>query len=203
MTKIQRLFLLVFLAFQVVNAHADIFMCKDSSGHLITSDRAVPECTDKTTQVYTNSGVFKDQLPGVVTSEQKRAAELQEQRRAQEALEQEKQRKEQRYLMAHYPSEQDVDIARKKELSAIETKIATEQQTIQEATEAINNYHREQVQLPKNQNGKLMDAIDELRQTIGQSNRLIERYTAEKASVNRKFDETHKRYIEVLGSSKK
>ena len=105
--------------------------------------------------------------------------------------------------MAHYPSEQDVDIARKKELSAIETKIATEQQTIQEATEAINNYHREQVQLPKNQNGKLMDAIDELRQTIGQSNRLIERYTAEKASVNRKFDETHKRYIEVLGSSKK
>lgn len=206
MTKIQRLFLPVLFMLPVVNTHAEIFTCKDSAGRIITSDRVISECADKTTRVYTNSGVLKKQLSGALTPEQKRAAELQEQQRTQEAREQEQQRKEQRYLIAHYPTKQDIDVARQKELKAIETKIAAEQQTIAVATEALNINHRALTRLSKNQQDQLMDALvkeDEFKQTIRQAHRLIERYTAEKANVNRRFDDLNKRYIELIGSSKK
>jgi len=206
MTKTQRIFLLVLLILPLVNTHAEIFSCKDSAGRLITSDRVMPECADKTTRVYTNSGVLKEKLSDALTAEEKRAAELKEQQRAQEAREQEQQRKEQRYLTAHYPTENDIELARKKELKALEAKIAAEQQTIAEATQALNSNHRALTRLSKNQQEQLMHALakeDDFKQTIRQSNSLIQRYNAEKVNINRRFDATYQRYIELIGSSEK
>lgn len=205
MIKIPRQFLPILFILAVSNTYADVYRCKDGTGHLITSDRPISECADKATQVYTNSGVFKDQLPGALTPEQKVAAELQEQQRVKESQEQAVRRKEQQYLTTHYPAEQDIEIARQRELDAIDKKIAAEKQSIEVATEALANNQRMQTHLPKTQNDKLFDAqmkADDLKQTIQQSNHLIQHYTAAKTGINRQFDETHKRYLELVGPDK-
>jgi hypothetical protein len=203
MTKIQLLCLPISLLMLLTNAHADIYTCKDSAGHLVTSDRAVKECSDKTTEVYTNTGVLKDQLLGPLTPEQKQAAQLQEQKRIKEAQEQEKLRKEQLYLIAHYPNEQDVEIARRKALDIIDTKIASEKQVAQEATDALNNKNRNQTSNQNDQAKNVLITDDDLKVTIQQANRHIQRYLVEKVEVNRQFDETHKRYLEIVGTGKK
>jgi hypothetical protein len=206
MNKIQHLCLSIVMSLLFSNAHADIYRCKDSAGRLITSDKAVPECADKTTLVYSNNGALKVQLPGALTPEQKRAADLQEQQRIKENLAQEQKKKEQRYLLAHYPTEQDVESARQKELDAIDTKIASEKQVIAQTTETLNKKQNKQPQLRKNQTDNLMSppkTKDDLNEMIQQSNRLIQHYLAEKVETNRRFDETHKRYLEIVGSNKK
>lgn len=206
MTKLQFLFLPILLMVPTINAHADIFTCRDSAGHLITSDRVVAECADKATQVYTNSGVLKDRLAGALTPEQRRASELQEQERTRQSQQVEQAQKEQRYLTAHYPSEQDIETARQRELDIIEAKILEEKKSIDATTEALNKNRDEQTRIPKKQVVDLAKAKseeDNLVQTLQLSERLIQRYTAEKSNVNRQFDATHKRYLEIVGANKK
>ena len=205
MTKIQRQFFPIVFSLFATNSYADVYRCKDSTGHLITSDRPIAECADKTTQVYTNGGVFKDQLPAALTPEQKRAAQLQEQQRIKEVREQQALRKEQQYLITHFPAEQDIETARQQELNALDIKIATEKQNVGVAMEALANNQRMQNHLSKRENDKLFDAQmkeEALKQTIEQSKNLIQQYTAAKTGINRQFDATHKRYLEIVGPDK-
>ena len=149
-TSMTTIFSLV-LFLLLTNAHADVYTCKDGAGHLVTSDRAVTECSDKTTEVYTNTGVLKNQLQGTLTPEQKHAAQVQEQKRIKDAHEQDTIKKEQRYLTAHYPTEQDVEIARRKALDAIDAKIALEKQVIKESTNSLKDKKRKQARKDNNQ----------------------------------------------------
>lgn len=209
MNKIQCCFSSLFLSSLLIlaytNVHADIYRCVDSTGHIITSDRPIPECSDKATQVYTSRGVLKEQLTGTLTPEQKRTAELKAQQRIKEVEAEEANKKELRYLTAHYPTEADVEIARQKELDALDAKIAAEKKLIETATEALNAFQQEQARRPKGQISQFMEGQlkeDGMRQTILQSTRAIQRYLTQKDDINRQFDETHKRYREIVVSNK-
>lgn len=208
MNKIQRLSLLAIPLFLILSAHAyaEIYRCRDSAGRLITADRIMPECADKTTQVYTNSGVLRRQLPGPITAEQRRAAELEEQQRIKQIQQQIQEQKEKRYLTTHYPTEQAIEVARQKELDVVEEKIGEEKKTIEVTTEALTKNRQGQARLSKKQTEELSRAQNEeeqLVQTIQQSERMIQRYQVEKTKVNHQFDETRKRYLEIVGPDNK
>jgi hypothetical protein len=201
MNKLQHLFLSLLLIVLSMHAYAEIFSCRDGSGRLITSDRAISECAGKTTGVYTNSGVLKHYLPGPLTPEQRHAAELQEQQRIKLLQQEVQNQKEIRYLTTHYPTEQDIEIARQKELDAVDAKIAEEKKTIAVTTEALNKHRHEQTRLSKQSNSNLVEAQndeDQLEQTIQASEHMIQRYLVEKTNINRRFDETHQRYLKVV-----
>ena len=181
-------------------ARADYYSCKDSSGHLLTSDQPIPECAEKSTQVYKDSGVLKNQLTPV-SAEQRHIAERQEQQRVLAERQNEQNKKEQRYLLTHYPTEQDVELARKKAMDAIEAKLTTEKLTLATTTAALNKLRSEQSHIPANQPSKLMESkykeID-LNQTLKQSEHLIHNYQIEQVNTTHDFDETHKRYQEIV-----
>lgn len=205
MPKIQCLFLPSLLILTLTNAHADLYRCTDSTGQIITSDRPIPECSDKATQVYTSNGVLKQQFAGALTPEQKRAAQLKEQQRLKELQEEENTKKELRYLTAHYPTEADVEIARHKALDILDEKIAAEKKLIGTNTTALKELQQEQARRSKDQINLFMEGQlkeDGMRQTILQSNRLIQRYNIQKDDINRQFDETRKRYTEIVVSNK-
>jgi hypothetical protein len=205
MTNRTRIAAPLFYALISSQAHADFYSCKDNTGHLITSDRPIPECADKATQVFKNNGMLKTEMHGALTPEQRHAAELQEQQRALATRQAESDKKEQRYLLAHYPSEHDVEVERKKALDIVELKITVEKKNIAATTELFNKNHNELVQLAKNQASKINEMKnkeDDLKLTIAQSDKLIQRYQAEAVSINREFDDTHKRYIELISSRK-
>lgn len=208
MTKLQCLLFFAFSALLMwasTPVHADIYRCRDKTGQIITSDRVIPECSDKVTQVYTSNGVLKEQFNGTLTPEQKRMADLEKQQRLKEAKIEEDNKKQLRYLTAHYPTEADIEIARQKALNALNEKIITEQKLIETNTKALKVLQQEQARWSKAQANHFMDGQlkeDGLRQTILQSNRAIQRYMTQKDDINRQFDDTHKRYLEIVVSNK-
>lgn len=207
--KIQHPLLLLLFIVLSMNAYPAIYRCKDNAGRLITSDRIMPECADKVTQVYTDRGVLRHQLPGALTDEQRHANKLHEQQRIKQIQQQIQQQKEIRYLTTHYPNVQDIDFARQKELDAVDAKIAEEKKAIAINTEALTKNRHEQarlLKLPKNpRNDLLKTRVEEeqLLQTIQQSKRMTQHYQLEKTNINRQFNETRKRYLEIVGPSNK
>jgi hypothetical protein len=187
-------------------AHADIYSCKDSAGRLITSDRPIPECADKTEQIFNNNGTLKDQLAAPPTPEQRHATELREQQRVKEAQQQEEIKREQRYLTAHYPNENAIETARKQAIEAIEAKIIRENHAIEMTTKTLNQQQEVLDAIPQNQPVKIRAAqlkVDDLTQSINEANHLIASYRQEEVNVNRQFDETHRRYLEIIPANRK
>ncbi len=164
----------------------------------------MPECVDKPTQVYRDNGIIKNQLTGALTPEQRRQAEQQEQQRAAAATELESVHKEQRYLLAHYPTEQDVELMRQKALSQVLAKIAAEKQALETAQLALDKNHQDQRLLAPGSNALVMAKLssDDLTQTIKQAQHLIDTFQAEQANINREYDRIHKRYTEIVLSGK-
>ncbi len=184
------------------SARADFYTCKDSTGHLITSDRPIPECNDKAEQVYKDNGALKNQLP---SAEQRHLLQQQEQQRAADELKQEALKREQRYLTAHYPNEGSIEAARQKAIGIVESKIAAEVKNVHVNTEELNKNETLFNVTPKNQSAKIHELQmkkDDLNQSINESTRLIENYKTEEIKINQQFEATHKRYLEIIPSDK-
>ncbi len=184
-----------------MNTYADVYRCFNSTGHLVTSDRPLPECQDKATEVYRNDGVFKQRLSGAMTPEQRRDAKLQEQQQTEAAQQQEEERKEKLFLTTHYPNERAIEISRQRALNVIDDKILEEKNVIKIATEALERNQNELKRTSKdNINGLIgvRNKTDELNQTIEHSTRLIQRYNLEKEKINQQYDQVNKRYTEVV-----
>lgn len=201
MIKKNLCFFVVFCGFLTTRAYADFYTCKDNSGHVVTSDRPIPECANRPTQIYQDNGILKNQLSAEPTPEQRRMAQLQEQQQAKEAARQEDIKREQRYLLTHYPNEDAIEVARKQAIDAIESKIATETRAIETATEALRKNQNAISLTPQDQPAKIRELQlkgDDLNQFIEESYRLIGNYRTEEVNINQRFDNTHKRYIEII-----
>ena len=201
MAKTTPLLLLLSGMLTAAGARADFYSCKDGTGHLVTSDRPIPECADRSTQIYKDNGTLKSQLSGAMTEEQKKAAEMQQQQRARQVQHQEDIRREQLFLTAHYPDEKAIETARRQALSAIETRIGTETGNIATATATLNQNQKLLPGLPKSQQSKIQDArskIEDMTQAISESNRLITAFRNEEIKVNQQYDAIHKRYAEII-----
>lgn len=183
------------------HAAAEIYTCKDSNGHLLTSDRPIPECANKSTQVFTNNGTLKTQLSAPLTSQQRQAAEVLAQHTTEQLRQQRDLERERRFLAAHYPNEAAIELARQKQLTGISDKMAAENQSIKAATEAINQSKAALLRVPGNQPSKRIDlqlGIDSLQQTIRESARLVQDYEQQLHTINRDYDLTHARYLELM-----
>lgn len=126
MTKTTLLFFVIPSLLLSTRANADFYTCKDNSGHVISSDRPIPECADKSTQIFKENGTLKAHIPAPPTPEQRKAAEIQEQQREKDAQHQEELKREQLFFISHYPNENAIELARTRELDAINAKIAIE-----------------------------------------------------------------------------
>ena len=187
-------------------ARADFYSCRDSAGHMVTSDRPIPECADRSTQVFKENGILKNQISTPQNEQQRKAAEILEQQRVRETQHQEDLKREHLFLVAHYPTEEAVEVARKKELDALNVKISAETRNIEAATTALNTSQKMLPNLPKNQPSKIRETqskIEDMTQAIQESNRLIHNYRIEQDNVNQQFDATHKRYNELITSNKR
>lgn len=205
MTKTTLLLFVIPSLLLSVRANADFYTCKDNSGHVISSDRPIPECADKSTQVFKENGTLKAHIPAPPTPEQRKAAEIQEQQREKDAQHQEELKREQLFFISHYPNENAIELARTRELDAINAKIAIETRNLESATAILNNNQKMLPNVPKNQVAKIRETqarIDDMTQSVQESTRLIHSYQAEAANINQQFDATHKRYLEVVTAIK-
>jgi len=167
-------------------AHAAIFMCKDSAGRTLTSDRPLPECADRHVREYSRNGIFKREIAALPTPEQKRLLlEQQRQKRAEEERRREQQRAD-RAFMLRYQSEENIELARQRESASLINLIAQHRAALELAQEERDAAEGK----PTGQEGATSRMRD-IKQRLQESEE-------ELAHINNKFDAMLKRYRDIV-----
>ncbi len=94
----------------------DIYTCIDAKGRKLTSDRKIPECTDREQKVLNPSGTLKNRVGPALTAQEREQLEAKNRALQKESLRQEEEKKRNRALLARYPN---ADAHQKERLEAL------------------------------------------------------------------------------------
>ena len=181
-------------------AQAQIYMCKDANGRTLTSDRPIPECSDRSMKVLDNQGVARREIAAPLTPEQKRQRQEEEEKRKAAAAAEEEQKREDRALMARYKSEADIEAARKRSLEQVAEHIKMEESGIAAAEKRLKGAQVEADALKKAGkplSARLQQRLDDNKQAIADGRKHIGEREKEMAPINAKYDQTLKRFREL------
>ena len=82
-----------------------IYTCVDATGKRRTSDRPIPECTDREQRELNSDGSLKRTVPPTLTTDERAAAEAQQQQQALSAANQREAVRRDRNLLMRFPNE--------------------------------------------------------------------------------------------------
>jgi chromosome segregation ATPase len=185
-----------------MSARANIFMCKDSAGRTITSDRPIPECADRAVREYSNKGLLKKEIAAPLTPEQKRELAAQQARRKAEQAEADKQRREDRALRARYRTEDDIAVARTREAAVLSEQVAQQKKALAAAEQewrAVQTADAAQKQAGK-PSSALQEKLAKAAQNVVDTRMNLQEVQAGLAKVNAKYDQIQARYRALDGT---
>lgn len=167
-------------------AHADIYLCRDANGALVTSDHLTSDCLTYGGRVVGPDGTVKRRI--LTPQEQAQAAQQERVERELQRQQRDRQR-EDRALLLRYPNEAALERARANDLARPTALIA-------EAKKQLERLARERRQLELDAqfypNGplplELRTKFEENKVLTAQENTLISGQQEEIARINREYD---------------
>lgn len=191
---------LALLAVMPLVARGEIYICKDSGGRTITSDRPVPECAKQVLRVMSD-GLVRREIAAPLTPEQRRQKELEQDKQRADAIAAEEQRQLDRILLTRYRSELDIEAARQHALQPGDELIGASYRAIG-AAEKQQASAKAESELAKNKPllGALRRKQEDAAHTILHEQKNIHDQGLTIADVNAKYDAALKRYRELRGS---
>ena len=174
-----------------------IYRCVDAKGKTYVTQTPPPECLGKSTQELSSQGrVIKENV--VLTPEQQ-AAQNAERKRKQEL---EKQASEERRktaaLLNTYSSESDIEEARTRALKQAEEAIKQTEKRITEAEKRRSNFEREkEFYAKKGAPPKLQQDLQNAEMELKNQHQLLEAKKKEIGTINARYDEDKRRYVEI------
>ena len=176
-----------------VSAYAQsVYTCTDARGRKLTSDRPIPECTDREQKVLGPTGTVKGTVAPTLTAreradEEEKAKALQED---QARVTEEKRRN--RALLMRYPKQAAHDRERAESLAQVgtvrhsaETRLAELRRDKARLDTEMEFYRQD----PKKAPPLLRRQVDEVNQSIAAQQRFIADQDAEATRINQRFDE--------------
>lgn len=187
------------------DACADIFRCTNAQGKVLTSDRPIPECIARGMKVYSNNGRLKNEILPPQTAEEKQKIAQEAERKKQEQLAENERKREERYLLAHYSSEADVESARKRAVEVLNEKkrFATEQ--LDALSQLILGLQDELKKSKKTTQEfeSIRRRADDLSANVNSTRKAIVFYEEEIIRTNREYEDTLNRYRAVVSKSRR
>ena len=184
----------------VTTARAETFKWVDSQGRIQYTDRLPPEAVNRGNVQLSKQGVAKSVTDPSLTAEQRRAIE---DRLARER-EVEKQAKERRHqesaLLSSYTSEDDIEIARKRNLALIGASIQASESRIKTLQQRAVDLEKERLfyetkPFPE----KLKRELAAVQAEIPRQSTIIAQKNQEALAINQRFDEQRAQYVEIRG----
>ncbi len=169
-----------------------VYTCVDARGRKLTSDRPIPECTDREQKVLNPSGTVKAKVGPTLTAQEKAEQDQLIKREAEERGRQAEEKRRDRALLTRYPSKQVHDKERQEAIGGINVVI---QAAAQRLTELINQRKGidEEMEFYKKDPSKapayLRRQLEENIQSQSVQIRFINEQKAEVERVNLRFDE--------------
>lgn len=186
-------------------AAAEIYSCKDATGRVITSDRPIPECADRAVTVRKNVGQAAKEIPRPLTPEERRKAQAEEARQKELAIAEEERQKQERYLLTHYRSEDDIERDRKEKLNSVKEKIRIGNEQIQFVTKLLTDLDAEKLRRPQAspaESASFDNRANALRNSIKKTQDNNYAAETEQTKINAQFDAILKQYREIVQERK-
>lgn len=184
-------------------AGAQIYSCRDAKGQVITSDRPMPECTDRAVRELNRQGMVVREIPPPLTAEEKAkkaAEEAQEKKRAEELAEE---RRRDRLLLSRYETIEALEAARQRSLRAVAegTKGARDRLALLEKEHGtsqaeIATFQKDGKRVPL----PLTRKLESIEANIATEKKRLVDLEAETHRINDRFDGERTRYLQLTAA---
>ncbi|MBC3832145.1 hypothetical protein H8K33_11535 [Undibacterium amnicola] len=187
------------------SARADIFRCTTAQGKVVTSDRPIPECISRGMKVYTDAGRFKKNIAPPLSTEEKQKIADEQERKQREQLAEEERKREERYLLAHYQSEADVQAARKRAVDVLLDKKRLANEQLENFNQLFLDLQKELSQSKRTTQEfeSIQRRANDLSSNVTNTRKAMAFYDQEIIRMNREYDDTLKRFRETVGRSRR
>ena len=171
---------------------AGVYTCTDAKGRKLTSDRPIPECTDREQKVLNPSGTVKARVGPTLTAQEKADQEAKEKREIEERNKSLDERRRDRALLTRYPNKEVHDGERREALAQISVVIQAAKTRLTELTrqrvaidEEMEFYKKDPAKAPAYVRRQQEENI----QSQAVQKRFIDEQEAEIRRVNARFDD--------------
>ena len=168
-----------------------IYTCVDAKGRKLTSDRPIPECSDREQKVLNPSGTVKGKIGPVLTVHERAELEAKERAEQEERARLAEEKRRDRALMIRYPNKDVHERERVEALKQVTLVIATGAGRIKELQEErvvidreVEFYQKDPSKVPP----LLRRQIDENTENLAVQQRFLVDKQAEIKRVNDRFD---------------
>lgn len=165
---------------------AQVYTCTDSKGRFISSDRLVPECSNREVRVLDRQGVVVQVIPPTSAPTGK------PQKNQGNQAEQDRQREDQAMLM-RYRSENEIEAARKQDLDRVAGQARNAQAGLDQARQQLKRV-QDDAKSGKNNAAVAGKEIRDAQFAVRQQQQLVDRAAAEQKSINARYDAMVKRF---------
>lgn len=170
----------------------EIFVCTDSKGRKLTSDRPIAECLDREQKVFGGGGMVKRTVGPSLTIQERMAQEEDQKREADEQARLAEDKRRDRALLTRYPNQAVHDQERAQALVQVDELARIASLRIQElaqqrrALDAELEFYKKD---PSKAPGVLKRRFAENAQNVATQQHFIAEQIEEKRRINHRFDE--------------
>jgi len=171
---------------------AGVYTCTDAKGRKLTSDRPIPECTDREQKVLNPSGTVKLKVGPTLTAQEKAEQEQRERREAEEKGRAVEEKRRDRALLNRYPNKTVHDQERDEALSGVTVVIKAASNRLDELIrqrklldEEMEFYKKDPTKAP----AYLRRQVEENAQSQAVQKRFISEQESEIRRINVRFDD--------------
>lgn len=169
-----------------------IYTCVDARGRTLTSDRPIPDCSDREQKVLNPSGTVKAKVGPTLTAQERAALDAREKAAQEERARLNEEKRRDRALLARYPNQAVHDKERAEALAQIgvvrQAAVHRVEELLRQRTvvnEEMEFYKKDPSKAPPS----VRRQADELTQSLAIQGRFIADQDAELKRVNVRFDE--------------
>ncbi len=183
---------------------AQVYTCTDKNGKFIIADRLLKECANRPVKELDKRGMPVRDIAAPMSEAERKQQEIEDNKRSQmQAKEEDRQRQDQA-LMARYKSEQEIDMARKKEIAQIEQRIAESDAATLQAEKQLHAAQNETGQFKQgNVPDTLQKRIKDAQFLIDEQKKLATANRREKAQINARYAETLQKFRDITSENAK
>jgi len=169
-----------------------IYTCVDAKGRKLTSDRPIPECTDREQKVLNPSGTVKAKVGPNLTAQERAEVEAKEKLALEERARKDEEKRRDRALLLRYPNKTVHDNERAEavaQIGVVKKAALTRVEELNRQRTAINAemefYKKDPAKAPPS----LRRQVDDVTQSLAVQARFIADQDGEINRVNARFDD--------------
>jgi len=175
-----------------------MYKCVDAKGKTYYTQMPPPECLGRETQELNKSGSVVRSTPKEPTAEQRAAREAEQKKKLENEEKAKEERRKNSALLNTYSSEKDIDYARAGALKEAEAAIRETEKRIVDAQKRQKQLDAEkEFYTKKPMPAKLKEDMSNIEIEIKNQKELLEAKKREIGTINAKYDEDRRRYVEA------